>query len=126
MHRLKEAMEKQHVTGYRLSKDTGVNNATIRNWLAGRANNPRPAHITKVANYLHVHPAWLLYGDAQYAPTLKNDAIVIANEIAQYGPEAIKWVRDNLRFLYGRQQSDQQPAAVQGKAQKAPAKHRTA
>lgn len=125
MDRLKTLMEKHHIkTQYALATRSGIPYKVVNNWFKGRAT-PGAENLLKLAAYFHVEPAWLQHGDAAYAPTLENDAMVVAEEIARYGPDAIKWVRDNLQFLYGRPQPDQQPAAIQEK-KKAPVKRRTA
>ena len=84
MERLKKLMQDKKVTGYRLAKDLNISNSTLRNWLSGRAGAPRDSTMERLANYFGISRAWLKYGDEQYAPTIRADAMRIAEQIEQY------------------------------------------
>lgn len=58
---LKEAMEKKGVTAYRLSKDLGVHQTTISNWLNGKST-PKAQMLEKIADYFSMTVDQLLLG----------------------------------------------------------------
>lgn len=60
---LKEAMEKKGVTAYRLSKDLGVHQTTISNWLNGKST-PKAQMLEKIADYFAVTADQLLFSQS--------------------------------------------------------------
>ncbi|UZT81252.1 helix-turn-helix domain-containing protein [Caproicibacterium sp. BJN0003] len=56
--KLKNVMEKESMTMYRLSKETGVHQSTISNWINGHSE-PRIEQLKKIAWALNV-PVWEL------------------------------------------------------------------
>lgn len=60
---LKEAMEKKGVTAYRLSKDLGVHQTTISNWLSGKST-PKAQMLEKIADYFAVTVDQLLFNQS--------------------------------------------------------------
>jgi transcriptional regulator with XRE-family HTH domain len=84
MQRLIEVMEQRGVTQYALAKAIGAKSNTVNNWFKGRAASPRPKYLFAIAEFLKVNPAYLLYGDAAYAPTLEGDCAQIAEELQTY------------------------------------------
>lgn len=89
MERLNFLKKEKNISNYRLAKDLKLNESTIRSWIKGRAI-PRDNKLQMLADYFHVHPAWLKYGDKQYAPTLKDEIFRIAEKMQSYTPETIK------------------------------------
>ena len=114
MDRLNELIVKNELSNYRLAKLLKVGEGTIRHWRKGVI--PRREKLQRLADFFHVHPAWLLYGEKQYKPTLHSQAQFLAEEIANYGPEAILKCRQLLKiFFSGETQRD---IAVQETKQK--------
>lgn len=60
---LKEAMKKKGVTAYRLSKDLGVHQTTISNWLNGKST-PKAQMLEKIADYFAVTVDQLLFNQS--------------------------------------------------------------
>jgi SOS-response transcriptional repressor LexA len=60
--RLIGTMKSKGVTAYRLAKDLGISEGTVRNWKRGN-NRPDAVHVVDLANYLSVSPGWLMYGE---------------------------------------------------------------
>jgi transcriptional regulator with XRE-family HTH domain len=81
--RLKDIKEKEGITIYRLAKNIGVNEATVRGWLTGRTE-PRGKNLTKLAAHFKVHPAWLQFGTKEHAPTLHDDIMELAVKLEDY------------------------------------------
>lgn len=59
---LKEVMDDKSITMYRLAKELGIHQTTIRNWLDGKGE-PRISEIYRLANALGVDPFSLLSWD---------------------------------------------------------------
>lgn len=87
MERLKEEMSKKNMSQYQLAKLIGAKTNTVNNWFKGRAKCPRDNYLNKIAEIFGVHPAWLKYGDREYAPTLKDEVMRIAEELEEYATE---------------------------------------
>ena len=60
--RLKDAMERNGMTNYKLSKATGLSASTIANWLNG-TTTPDSTKLEVVGLYLGCNADWLLTGD---------------------------------------------------------------
>lgn len=67
---LKEVMDDKSITMYRLAKELGIHQTTIRNWLDGKGE-PRISEIYRLANALGVDPFSLLSWD-QATATLEE------------------------------------------------------
>lgn len=101
MERIKLLMEREGIKSqYELAKRIGIDYKVVNNWFTKRARIPREENLNKIASYFHVHPAWLLYGDALYQPKLENEAFMLAEEIAHYGPEAVTKARQMLKIFF--------------------------
>lgn len=101
MERLKLLMEKEGIKSqYEFAKRIGVDYKVVNNWFTKRARIPREENLNKIAAYFHVHPAWLLYGDTQYAPTLNSEAMMLAEEITKYGAGAVVKTRQMLKIFF--------------------------
>ena len=46
-----EALEAKGITRYRIEKDTGINEKTLRNWLKGEAKKPNPFLVKALTDY---------------------------------------------------------------------------
>lgn len=57
--RLNEALNKRQMTAAELSKKTGLNKSSLSRYLSGESI-PRSLAIGKMADALHVNPAWIL------------------------------------------------------------------
>lgn len=101
MERLNELIVKNELSNYRLAKLLKVGEGTIRHWRKGVI--PRREKLQRLADFFHVHPAWLLYGEEEYKPTLHSQAQFLAEEIVQYGPEAILKCRQLLKIFFTRE-----------------------
>ena len=69
--RLKNVMEEKSMTMYRLSKETGVHQSTISNWINGRSE-PRIEQLKKIAWALNV-PVWELIEPADPVKMYESD-----------------------------------------------------
>lgn len=81
--RLSQLLSKRGISNYRLAKDLGINESSIRAWRKN-VNQPRSDTIKRLASYLNISPAWLLFGDEEHAPTLHDDVMRIAVKIEEY------------------------------------------
>lgn len=95
--RLRKILHDKGITPYRIQKDIGISEGTIRGWFKGKI--PRSDHLLKVSKYLNVDPEYLLLGDIAHKPTLRKEALLIAEEIAQYGVEGIHFAKETLKLL---------------------------
>lgn len=100
MKRLGELLHQQGITQYRLAKEIKAPISTVNSWFRGKAKMPRDNYLEKIAAFLHVHPAWLRYGDSQHAPTIEAQTRMLAEEIAAYGPEAVQKARKMLKIWF--------------------------
>jgi len=57
-------MKERKLTRYRLAKESGILDATIRGWLQD-GSQPRNDLLVKVAEYFGVDPIGLLHGEAR-------------------------------------------------------------
>lgn len=72
---LRKIMKEKGVTPYRIQKDTGIYEGTIRGWFKGKM--PRVDHLHKVCQYLEINPA-ILFNALQ-------DTGRVAEEVVPYG-----------------------------------------
>ena len=80
--RLKSAMENRSVTMYRLAKDLGVHQTTIKNWLEGKGE-PRISEIQAIADTLGVDPYILMTWESN--PTeMYEKWLTVADPIFKY------------------------------------------
>ena len=120
MERLKKMMIERGITQYQLAKAIGAKTNTVNNWFTGLARCPRDNYLNKIASFFNVHPAWLRYGDSQYAPTLDSEAQMLAEDFARYGPEGIKKARQMLKiFFEGTGTEKRYPIQKKARGQKA-------
>ena len=102
--RLIDLMKKNNISQYRLAKDINAPISTVNSWFRGKAKCPRDNYLNKIAEVLGVHPAWLKYGDRDYAPTLKDEVMRIAEQMQSYTPETIKKIAKIVDTLDDRKQ----------------------
>jgi transcriptional regulator with XRE-family HTH domain len=69
-------LEENHVTSYKVAKETGVARSTLTNWKQGNYT-PKMEKIQKIANYFHVSAEWLLGYDV---PKRQYDYSIQVNE----------------------------------------------
>lgn len=72
---LREAMKKKGVTAYRLSKDIGIHQTTISNWLNGKST-PKAELLEKIASALGVSAAFLMGWENSIGETDVNLAVL--------------------------------------------------
>lgn len=77
MDNIKKALEKTKITPYRIEKDLGVSEGTIRGWMRG--NMPQADLLFKVADYLAIDPRYLLglRGEMGDEMTAVTDRIIL-------------------------------------------------
>lgn len=88
--RLKEAMEQNGMTNYKLAKATGLSASTIANWLNG-TTTPDSTKLEVVGLHLACNADWLLTGDGYmwskgkelYCDTNEESAIQLSLSIAK-------------------------------------------
>lgn len=97
---LSSIMAKKNVTAYRLSKEVGVHQTTIKNWLEGESE-PKIAALEKIVMFFGITYDELL-GDAEYDATRGGkDGIVYSDDgstgltLVQLGPGG----RDGVLYL---------------------------
>lgn len=92
MERLNDTMRGRKLTNYRLAKDLGLSEGTIRGWRKG-TSEPRGKTLLRLAEYLNVSPAWLKYGEAEHLAEKERklieklrqaDALGVAEDIDNY------------------------------------------
>jgi len=84
--RLNKLIKDKGITKHKLAIDLDMPPSAVRNWINYNIN-PREHTLEKLAKYFGVHPAWLRYGDEEYAPALKDESLRIANGIKQFVKE---------------------------------------
>jgi transcriptional regulator with XRE-family HTH domain len=57
--RFRQLMEERGITSYRVSKDTGVSEASLSEWKRGNST-PKVENLKKIANYFNVTLDYLL------------------------------------------------------------------
>jgi transcriptional regulator with XRE-family HTH domain len=74
---IKKALEKTKITPYRIQKDLGIAEGTIRGWMRG--NMPKADLLFKVADYLGIDPRYLLglRGEIGDEMTAVTDRIIL-------------------------------------------------
>ncbi|MDO8282713.1 MAG: helix-turn-helix transcriptional regulator [Thermodesulfovibrionia bacterium] len=81
--RLKNLIKNKGISQYKLAKDLGKPESTIRSWVNGRTQ-PRDENAAKLAEYFDVHPAWLRYGAKEYDTNVKDSVWKIAAKIEKH------------------------------------------
>jgi transcriptional regulator with XRE-family HTH domain len=84
--RLDRLIKEKGITKYKLAIDLDMPPSAVRNWINYNIN-PREHTLEKVAKYFRVHPAWLRYGEEEYALELKDRSLKICNEIKRFTVE---------------------------------------
>lgn len=82
--RLNLLMEKRGLTNYRVAKDIGVTEGTLRAWRRIDGSEPRKKNIENLSAYFGVHPVWFKFGDKERPPVLRKDVLDIATQIDDY------------------------------------------
>lgn len=98
--RIFELIQEKGLTAYRVSKDTGISQASLADWRKGRSN-PKIDKLQKLSEYFGVSIAYLT-GEADertdtQAP-LKHQGYYIDKETAEYA-EMLR-TRPNARLLF--------------------------
>lgn len=93
MERLQKLIKETNLSNYRVAQDLHLPESTVRSWVKGRAI-PRQKHMIALSEYFKVHPAWLQYGDPEYAPAETDrikylikeaEELGVSEDIVQYG-----------------------------------------
>lgn len=95
VERLKKAMSDKGINPYRIEKDLGISEGTIRAWLRGDISSPTAEILSQVCNYIGVSVIWVLEGKEEYAPSFRDDVQRISEKLEAYGerhPEKLKEV----------------------------------
>lgn len=82
MDGLKQIIKERKIKIYRLAKDLNVPRSTIRSWLTGSI--PRKNHLILLINYFHAKPEYLVFGNKEYAPTLRDEIMRIVEDLEEY------------------------------------------
>ena len=93
---------KGNPSNYRIARDLGVRESTVRTWRSGRV--PKVKNLNILADYFQVDPAWLLYGDENRRPTIEGDLQYLFKETADFikkNPESLTYIRNMLRGIIG-------------------------
>ncbi len=80
--RLIETLKTKGVTAYRLAKDLGISEGTVRNWKRG-INRPGADHAVEVSRYLGVALGWLMYGEGEGPGALNSTSVRVVATLAQ-------------------------------------------
>lgn len=80
--RLKQIMDQKSVTMYRLAKELGVHQTTIKNWLDGKGE-PRFAQIQAIAAALGVHVGSLIDDPNRFDVEDIKDAVIYGGPIGR-------------------------------------------
>lgn len=56
-----QLLQKQHLTAYKVSKETGITQSTLSDWKRGRST-PKTENMKKIADYLGVSVDYLMTG----------------------------------------------------------------
>ena len=81
-NRLNEALHLRDITAADLSRMTGINKSSLSRYLSGESI-PRSLAIGKMAEALHVNPAWVL----GYDVPMENGTPFVKLEIDKLSPE---------------------------------------
>ncbi len=92
--RLSKLIKERGITKYKLAIDLGLPPSSVRSWINYNIS-PREPTLEKLAKYFGVHPAWLRYGEKEYALELKDKSFRICNEIKQF----VKEYPESLPYL---------------------------
>ncbi len=80
--RLIETLKAKGVTAYRLAKDLGISEGTVRNWKRG-INRPGADHAVEVSRYLGVALGWLMYGEGEGPGALNSTSVRVVATLDQ-------------------------------------------
>ena len=79
--RLRHAMEDKSITAYRLAKELGVHQTTIKNWLDGKGE-PHLAQLKRIAKILNADIIYLISG--QTSAEVERGILIQAEAEAKY------------------------------------------
>jgi transcriptional regulator with XRE-family HTH domain len=96
--RFKNLIKERGLSQYRIAKDLTLNESTLRSWVQGRAM-PRDNKLIPLAKYLKIHPAWLKYGDKDFAPTLSDEAKNVAAKMENCSAGQLKQISDIIDVI---------------------------
>lgn len=92
--RLKSAMDSKSVTMYRLAKELGIHQTTVKNWLDGKGE-PRISEVRAIATALGVSVLDLLGANTPEARQLmERDAQREERSLAEIEGEAVEQLKD--------------------------------
>lgn len=94
--RLKQTMENKSITMYRLAKELGVHQTTIKNWLNGKGE-PRLKQFQHIASALDVDVNWLMNGQ-----TLEQRDQAWKDQVTRRFEEATQLQKQRSHFKPGK------------------------
>ena len=98
--RIFDIMEKRELTAYRVSKDTGISQASLADWRKGRSK-PKIDKLQKLANYFGVSISYLTGESDEIDDTQQMQSpsgYYVDKETAEYA-EMLR-TRQNARLLF--------------------------
>jgi len=119
--RLLKIIEDKGMNQYQLAKAIGAKANTVNNWFKDRAQCPRDKYLKRIAEHFNVSPAWLRYGDKEYAPSTNDEVQRIAEKLEEYGkehPENLKKLDQIIDICIGSGVDFRQDTAIPEKLQK--------
>jgi len=85
LDRLQFLMQREGIkTQYFLAKTLEIRLTVVNGWFVGKVKCPGDKHLNRIAEYFHVLPAWLRYGDEKYEPKLSDRVKRLAESINEY------------------------------------------
>ncbi len=104
--RLREAIELRHLSSAELSRQTGISNSAISNYLSGRYV-PKHDRIIKMSNTLRVNPNWLAGYDVDVDSNVQlfmfDNTEAPENKIINYKGQYSTSELNKLKELYDKQ-----------------------
>lgn len=93
--RLRQAMDSKATTMYRLAKELGVHQTTIKNWLDGKGG-PNLGQVQQIAQILDTDVVYLISG--QTSAELEHGILIQAEEEARTELEKLQFESNNRSF----------------------------
>jgi len=121
MDRLNDLIIKRRVTNYRMARDLEISEGAVRSWRKGRTE-PKGKNLQRLAEYLGVSAAWLLYGEESSASHAHGELTYIFRQTEDFikeHPEATTYIENMLKgVIRGGDFPENRRAAVPAPKQK--------
>lgn len=101
MERLNDLIVKRNVTNYRMARDLDISEGAVRSWRKGRTE-PKGKNLQRLAEYLGVSAAWLLYGDESRDTDAPGELAYIFRQTEYFvkeHPEAATYIGNMLKGI---------------------------